>query len=95
MSIFINKTQLMPIVHKTYNIIKAAADADLDEEIYYQVYASAAATPTINGEVVGLAAGMTLDVLVQSISATANVFVIGDYRFSVDAPDTLSKYPEP
>ena len=85
----------MPIINKIYNIIKPAADADFVNEIYYQVYASAAATPTINGEVVGLAAGMTLDVILQSISATANVFVIGDYRYSVDAPTTLSKYPEP
>jgi len=85
----------MPVRNKIYNLIKPAADADFVNDIYYQVYASSAASPTINGQAVSLAAGTTIDIIVESISATANVFVIGDKRYSVDASNSLSKYPEP
>ena len=58
-------------------IIDAAADANFSANTYTRVYASSAATPTINGTVIPLIAGGSIEVLVQSISATANVFVIG------------------
>lgn len=85
----------MPIYNGQYNIIRAAADADFVNEIYYQVYASSAATPTVNGVAISMGASSILDIVVKSISATSGVFVIGDKRYSVDAPTTLSKYPEP
>ena len=58
-------------------VIHPAADANFDEYVYVKVYASSAATPTINGTEVGLIAGVTLDILVKTISSTANTFVIG------------------
>ena len=58
-------------------IIDAASDADFTNNIYSRVYASSAASPTINGTVVPLIAGGSIEVLVKSISATANVFILG------------------
>lgn len=61
-------------------IIDASADADFTNNVYTKVYASVAATPTINGTAVPMIAGGSLEVLVKSISSTANVFVIGRKR---------------
>ena len=78
-----------------YNLTVEAANADFDNDIYYRVYAASATTLTVNGFSVSMDAETTLDILVKSISATAGVYVIGTNRFAVDAPTTLSKYPEP
>jgi hypothetical protein len=59
------------------DVIHAAADADTSKFTYEEVYASAAATPTINGTVVSMAAGSKLRLRVKTITATANVFVLG------------------
>jgi len=58
-------------------VIHAAANVDLDKYLYTAVYASAAATPTINGTAVPMVAGSTIMIRIKSISATANIFVIG------------------
>lgn len=78
-----------------YSIIHAAANADLNNFRYFQVYAGAAATPTVNGTALTLGAGSSIDIAVRSISATANVFVLGEPINVVDGPATLSRYPEP
>lgn len=78
-----------------YNLTVEAANADFDNDIYYRVYAASATTLTVNGFSVSMDAETTLDILVTSISATAGVYVIGTNRFAVDAPTTLSNYPEP
>jgi len=44
------------------------------------VYASDNATPTINGTTIPMIGGSTLEVLVQSITSTSNVFVIGQKK---------------
>ena len=62
--------------------IHASADADFDNFAYTKVYASSAATPTINGTEVPMIAGGQINVLVQSISSTANVFVLGKRNLS-------------
>ena len=85
----------MPIRYSIYNIVKEASNADFDNEIYYAVYSTSGATATINGVSTTLPAGIILRRSITSISATADVYVIGDKDYSVDAPDTLSKYPEP
>ena len=59
------------------SIIHLAASADTTNFTYSKVYAGAGAVPTINGVVVTMAAGSTLEILVRSISATADVFVLG------------------
>lgn len=78
-----------------YSIIHAAADADLNNFAYFQVYAGADATPTVNGTALTMGAGSSIDIAVRSISATANVFVIGEPKNVVDGPVTLSAYPNP
>ena len=61
-----------------YSIIVAAANANFSAHSYTQVYAGAAATPTINGVVVTMAAGSSIEIKVKSISATANVYLLGE-----------------
>lgn len=61
-------------------IIDAAADANFTANTYTKVYASVGATPTINGTAVAMIAGGSIEVLVKSISPTANVFVLGRKR---------------
>jgi len=79
-----------------YSIIHAAADADLNNFAYFQVYAGAAVTGlTVNGTALTMGAGSSIDIAVRSISATANVFVIGEPKNVVDGPVTLSAYPNP
>lgn len=78
-----------------YSIIHAATAADLNNFRYFQVYAGADATPTINGTAVTMGAGSSLDISVRSISSTANVFVLGEPKDVVDGPTTLSAYPNP
>lgn len=78
-----------------YGIIHAAADADLNNYRYFKVYAGADATPTINGTAVTMGAGSDIDIYIRSISATANVYVIGEPKNAVDGPATLSGYPNP
>lgn len=78
-----------------YGIIHAAGSADLNNYRYFQVYAGATASPTINGTVVTMAAGTSIDVYVRSISNTADVFVIGEPKNAVDGDITLSRYPNP
>jgi hypothetical protein len=67
----------MPVFDKAYSIIHEAASADTTAHTYTLVYAGAAATPTINGTAVTMAAGSTLPIKVREISATANVYVLG------------------
>jgi len=78
-----------------YGIIHSATNADLNNYRYFQVYAGADAVPTINGTSVTMAAGSSIDIYVRSISSTVNVYVIGEPKNAVEAPTTLSNYPEP
>lgn len=61
-----------------YDIIVEASNADFTAHTYSMVYAGAAATPTINGTTVTMAAGSTIEMRIKSISGTANVYVIGN-----------------
>jgi hypothetical protein len=60
------------------SIIHLAADADFTNYVYTVVYAGANATPTINGTVVTMGAGSSFNINLNSISATANVYVMGN-----------------
>ena len=70
------------------NVIHPASEANFTGYTYTQVYAGAAATPTVNGVVVAMAAGHNINILVQSISSTANVYVIG-YK-KIIAPSVIN-----
>jgi len=86
---------IMPLHQGIYTIIHAAASADTVNYKYYQVYAGVAASPTINGVTVTMAAASTLDISVSSISATANVWVLGEPINTRNGSPTLSNYPAP
>lgn len=58
-------------------IIHESGNADFDNFVYTKVYAGAAATPTINGTAVTMAAGTSIEIVLGNISNTANVYVIG------------------
>jgi len=58
-------------------IIRESGNANLTDEYYLQVYAGANATPTINGTPVTMSAGSTLNIIVQTISNTSDVYVLG------------------
>ena len=75
-----------------YSVIHASGDADFANYMYYEIYASAAATPTINGVAVSMGASSTLPIILKSISSTANVFVLGDKIDVTTGPISLSKY---
>lgn len=68
----------MPIDNKIYSIIHSASTANTTAFTYSQVYASVAASPVINGILINMAAGTYLDININSISATAGVFVLGE-----------------
>ena len=68
----------MPLLHQTYSIIHSASTANTTAFTYSQVYAATNASPTINGVVVPMNAGNTLDVNINSISSTTGVFVLGE-----------------
>lgn len=68
----------MPIAYNIYSIIVSATTANFTAHTYNAVYAAQAATPTINGSVTQMAAGTTLPISVNSISATPNVFLLGE-----------------
>lgn len=69
-------------------IIDAAADADFTKNVYTRVYASNAASPIINGTEVGMQPGVSIEILVKSISATAQVFVLGKPR--LQSPNVIN-----
>jgi riboflavin synthase alpha subunit len=85
----------MPIHLGIYTIIHAAADADVVNYKYYQVYAGADAAVTINGVSVTMAASSILNISVSSISNTSDVYVLGEPINVQTGSPTLSNYPAP
>jgi hypothetical protein len=59
------------------DVIHSAANADFTGYTYTQVYAQVSASPVINGTTVTLPAGMSIPMLIRTISPTGDVFVIG------------------
>lgn len=68
----------MAHINDIHSIIVSATSANFTAHTYTQVYAGAAASPTINGISVTMAAGSSLNIKVRSISATANVYLLGE-----------------
>jgi hypothetical protein len=78
----------MPLQNGINSIIHSASTADLTAYTYTKVYAGVTASPTINGTLITMQAGSIIPILVRSISATANVFVIGDKINTTDPGGT-------
>ena len=70
----------MAVDRSINSIIVAAADANFSAHTYVGVYAGADATPTINGVAVTMAASSEIQIGVKSISATADVFLLGQNK---------------
>jgi hypothetical protein len=68
----------MPLLNDIHSIVVAATNANFSAHSYTEIYASVAATPTVNGVAIALAAGQSIKIKVRSISATANVFLLGE-----------------
>lgn len=68
----------MPLLNDIHSIIVSAGSANFSAHTYTEVYAGAAATPTINGVSVAMGAGSSIKVKVNSISNTANVYLLGE-----------------
>jgi len=63
-------------------VITATGSEDTSAYNYYQVYAggSVAVSVTINGTVVNMAPGSTIDIFINSISTATDVYVIGSKK---------------
>lgn len=66
----------MSLVNRFPTVIHAAGDADFTNFVYFQVYAAADTTATINGVDVDIPKGGSIEIKLTSISGT-NVFVLG------------------
>lgn len=83
----------MAITNQIHSIIVAAANANFTAHTYSEIYVGANATFTVNGVSITAAAGSTIKLTIRSISATANVYLLGDnINLSYDNPNiyTLS-----
>lgn len=79
----------MANINDINSIILPAANANFTAHTYTQVYAGAAASPTINGIAITMAAGSILNIKVKSISATANVYVLGEFQDVIQGSPNL------
>ena len=70
----------MPLLNDIHSIVVSAANANFSAHTYTEVFASQSASPTINGVTIGLAAGQSIKIKVSSISATANVYLLGETK---------------
>jgi hypothetical protein len=68
----------MPLLNDIHSIIVSAGSANFSAHSYTEVYAGAAATPTINGISVTMGAGSSIKIKVRTISSTANVYLLGE-----------------
>lgn len=68
----------MAINNQVYTVMVPAASANFTAHTYSCIYASAAATPTVNGVTIALAAGSSVNLLVRSISSGTNCYLLGD-----------------
>ena len=67
----------MPIKQGTPTIITTAANANVTAHTYTVVYAASAQSPVINGQTIPMGAGSSINILVKSISSTADVSLTG------------------
>jgi hypothetical protein len=68
----------MAVNNQVYSLIVPAGSADFTAHTYTQIYASAAATPTINGQAIAMAAGSTLNLKIRSITGGTNCYLLGE-----------------
>lgn len=79
----------MAHINDIHSIIVSAASANFSAHSYTQVFAGAAATPTINGVVVTMGASSLLNIKVKSISPTPNVYLMGENQNVIQGSPNL------
>jgi hypothetical protein len=79
----------MAHINDIHSIIVSAASANFSAHSYTQVFAGAAATPTINGVVVTMGASSLINIKVKSISATPNVYLMGENQNVIQGSTNL------
>ena len=69
----------MSSFHGYFPITRPASGATLNEEIYLKVYGGASGgTATLNGTLVNIAAGSTIDLAINSISGVSgDIYLLG------------------
>ena len=68
----------MPLLNDIHSILVSASSANFTAHTYTEVYAGSAKSPTINGVAVTMGAGSSIKIKVRSISATADVYLLGE-----------------
>lgn len=63
---------------RQYSLIVPAANANLTAHTYSEIFVGATATFTANSVTITAAGGSMIPLKVQSISATANVYLLGE-----------------
>ena len=68
----------MPLLNDVHSIIVSANSAVLSAYSFTEIYAGAAATPIINGQSVVMAAGSSIKIKINSISAATGCSLLGE-----------------
>jgi hypothetical protein len=68
----------MPLLNDIHSIIVPAASANFSAHSYTEIFASTLQSPVINGVTVKLAAGQSIKIKVKSVSATSDVYLLGE-----------------
>ena len=78
----------MSHLNNEYSLIVPSANANFTAHTYTQIFVGATATFVVNGVSVTAAGGSTINLKVRSISATPNVYLLGEpYDVYVFNPD--------
>lgn len=62
------------------SIIISAPSANFSAHTYYEIFASASATPVINGVSVAMPSGSSLRIKIKTIANGTNCFLLGDKK---------------
>jgi len=77
----------MPILNDMHSIVVSAGSANFTAHTYTEIYASASASPVINGVSISMAAGSSIKIKIRNISNATNCFLLGEtIDNSIDGP---------
>jgi hypothetical protein len=62
------------------SLIVSGTSANFSAHTYTEIYATASATPVINGLTVPMASGSSLRLFIRTLSNGANCVLLGDYK---------------
>jgi hypothetical protein len=82
----------MPLLNDIHSIIVSATSANFSAHSYTEVFASAALAPVINGVSVTMPAGTSIKIVVNSISSTPGIYLLGENKNTVLGSSYLGGY---